>query len=204
MCRTKYLSFSSLQKFDFDSARALTGLVTKGLGGSSDWVTAFRVRYSHDGVAWNRITTEDGGGRERVFPGNHDAESENVVYFPRPLRARYLRLTPLTWHGGVGVRAEVLGCDNEYCEFSTSEAIHNTYYCSSPFYLDISSAATVPTVATAPPPIPESCVPCPGVTASDLAGCLCAQGLLWDGEKCVAREQCGCYVDFHRLKNDFT
>ncbi len=93
-------------------------------------MTAFRVRYSHDGVAWNRITTED-GGRERVFPGNHDAESENVVYFPRPLRARYLRLTPLTWHGGVGVRAEVLGCDNQYCEFSTSEAIHNTYYYSS-------------------------------------------------------------------------
>ncbi len=98
---------------------------TKGQPGSSNWVTTYRLRYSDDGILWNTIS-QISSDREKVFEGNLDSDSAAVNFFSVPVRAQYLKLVPLTWHGGVGMRVEVLGCDNEYRERNTETS--TVYY----------------------------------------------------------------------------
>ena len=49
-----------------------------------------------------------------MFLGNHDSTTLSVNYFDKPVRAQYLKIVPLQWHGGIAMQLEVLGCYEDY------------------------------------------------------------------------------------------
>eukprot|EP00095_Tigriopus_kingsejongensis_P005171 maker-scaffold237_size242172-snap-gene-1.26 protein:Tk05171 transcript:maker-scaffold237_size242172-snap-gene-1.26-mRNA-1 annotation:"Hemocytin" len=159
---------------DFTDLRDLTGIqIAGGKEPSYSWVEAFRVKFSQDGLQWNKIL--DAHGTEKVFLGNHDSTIVSLNYFERPIRARYLKLVPLKWHGSLHMRVEVLGCYEPYPTPETS---------------------TMPYV----PPVALSCVPCPNVPFESMPGCSCPDGLLWDGQACVLKDQCPCFQGYQRYE----
>ncbi|GLH02043.1 Hemocytin [Gryllus bimaculatus] len=161
-------------QFDFLEPRNLTGFITKGSENTNDWVEAFKILYSHDGTAWNPFLGEEGS--EKVFPGNYDAVSTHQNTFGHVLRTRYLRLSPFKWHKNIAVRAEVIGCFEPY-----------------------------PTNIPLPPGEPTSrldCRVCEGVPSEKKRGgaCFrCLPDLWWDGESCVNRTHCPCFVNHVRI-----
>lgn len=159
-------------QFDFLSARVLTGVSTKGSDvpnnvlSEEEWVEAFQVQFSQDGEDWNKIL--DDQMKEKTFAGNFDAITLNTVYFNKPLNARFVRIYPTKWHKGISLRIEILGCFKPY-------------------------PTTLAPSTTPVPNKPKECRECPGLK-SDVSLCVCNVKELWDGENCVNRTQCPCYV----------
>lgn len=46
----------------------------------------------------------------QVFPGNSDNNSHKKNIFETPFMARYVRVLPVSWHNGITMRLELLGC----------------------------------------------------------------------------------------------
>ena len=62
----------------------------------------------------NKQTNED-----TVFLGNHDSDTLVTQYFEELIIARYLRIIPIQWHTGIGMRLEVIGCYEPYKSVTT-------------------------------------------------------------------------------------
>uniref|UniRef100_A0A061QFX2 Putative hemolectin n=1 Tax=Cupiennius salei TaxID=6928 RepID=A0A061QFX2_CUPSA len=92
---------------DFKDARNLTGVKTQGRDMVPQWVTAFYISYSQNGMKWNKIKDEGG---TVIFPGNYDSGTTVITYFNRPIRAQFLRIHPVFWENWIAMRFEVLGC----------------------------------------------------------------------------------------------
>ena len=50
---------------------------------------------------------------QQIFGGNMDGDTERRHYLNHPFSARYVRLHPLTWRHGIGLRAALLGCPHK-------------------------------------------------------------------------------------------
>lgn len=79
------------------SLREVAGVVTQGRSNKNVWPTAFRFMWSSDGTAW----TDVDGGLE--YAGNSDRSSRVDHVFAAPVLAKYIRIFPLEWVGGVSV-----------------------------------------------------------------------------------------------------
>ncbi|XP_058797462.1 hemocytin [Phymastichus coffea] len=105
-------------------------------------------------------------GADRKFLANVDDYSSRVNYFDLPISARLLRIHPYSWHNHVGMRVEIRGCFLPY-----------------PPIVGPSSAA----------PPPANCDVCPGIETE--GQCLCGESLWWNGQSCVAMQDCPCVVN---------
>ncbi|KAG6461849.1 hypothetical protein O3G_MSEX012891 [Manduca sexta] len=155
--------------FDFTSPRNLTGITTKG--GPSGWVTSYKVLYTSDLTTFNPIIDED--GKEKVFPANYDNDSAVTNEFRPPIHAQYLKILPLKWKGGMEMRVEPIGCFEPY---AVTEMV--------PIREETTTFS------------PKTCEVCPGV--QDVVDCDCKSpdAPYYDGENCVARNQCPCVESF--------
>ena len=159
---------------DFGSPREISGLTTKGVPGVG-WVEAVTVSYSRDGRQWSKILGKD-GRTPRVFPANFDSTTPVTQYLERMVEARYVRISPARWHASIGMRVELLGCYKPYSISATTTAIPGAVF----------------------PPRTEdgvkgSCSSCPGLSLPPQS-CSCPGGALFDGARCVAAQECPCYV----------
>lgn len=158
--------------FDFLEPRVITGLKTKG--GESGWVTAFRVDYSTDQIAWNVI--ENGTNVPKKFLANFDGYSLRENIFEKPIKARYFKVVPLTWKKSIEMKIEPFGCFKPY-----------------------PPSVKVPETTTEQPgePTAPECGVCKGVLVakSPLAGiCKCYSPLFWNGNECISEAECPCMV----------
>lgn len=95
-------------QYDLGSVRKITGVVTKGRNGVSQFVTQYRVLYTNDTFFWQYIL--DANGKPKLFFGNVDTDSAQVNFLHPPISARYVRINPTKWVSHVSMRAELLGC----------------------------------------------------------------------------------------------
>jgi hypothetical protein len=79
-------------QFDLSEQQVISGVVTQGRRSAWQWVTSFQVSVSDDGSGWQRI---DCGA---TFQGNKDMETQVYTYFSAPVKARYLRILPISWY----------------------------------------------------------------------------------------------------------
>lgn len=47
----------------------------------------------------------------QFFSGNSDGSTARLNIFSCPFQAQYIRLNPLEWNDGIGLRFDLLGCD---------------------------------------------------------------------------------------------
>lgn len=78
-------------QFDLSEEQVVSGVVTQGRRAVWQLVTSFQVSVSSDGSSWTRV---DCG---MTFQGNTDFETQVYNYFSAPVKARYVRILPITW-----------------------------------------------------------------------------------------------------------
>ena len=168
----------SINQVDFGSPREISGLTTKGVPGVG-WVEAVSLSYSRDGRQWSKILGRD-GSTPRVFPANFDSTTPVTQYLERMVDARYVRISPARWHASIGLRLELLGCYKPYPLVATTTAL----------------PGALPTRSRDGE---SSCSSCPGLSPPPQS-CSCPGGALFDGARCVAAQECPCYVGQRRWR----
>lgn len=155
--------------FDFKQLRNVTGIRLKG--GQHGWVKSYKILYSNDLIAWNKLLSAD-GMNEQTFLANFDATTAKTNYFRLPIQTRAIKIIPLTWTSCIEMKIEPIGCFIPY-EYT-------------------------PPTPLPPLPINVTCDICPGIAADSgmIEGvCKCRSGQFWNGVECVARNMCPCIVD---------
>lgn len=90
---------------DTGEVQSIAGVVTQGRRGYNQWVKSFKVQVSEDGDSWRMVHCG------RVFKGNKDQSTKLKTKFDYPVRARYVKIEPQTWHAHISMRAGVLICE---------------------------------------------------------------------------------------------
>ena len=50
----------------------------------------------------------------QLFEGSWDQNSPSTHLFNNSVLAQYVRIMPHAWHGGIGLRVELLGCPGTF------------------------------------------------------------------------------------------
>mgnify|MGYP000096444434 FL=1 len=79
----------------------ISGVAIKGRMNSPQWVKTFKVKY-HDDGNWRDV---DKGA---IFNGNKDIDTLVEVKFATPVKTRYIRIYPKTWHKHMSLRAGLI------------------------------------------------------------------------------------------------
>ncbi|XP_005058472.1 PREDICTED: discoidin, CUB and LCCL domain-containing protein 1-like isoform X1 [Ficedula albicollis] len=97
-------------ELDLGIRRNVTGIITKGSSEQHNYyVTSYHVSSSRDGKNW-RPYRGSSGQEEKVFEGNADSQGEVSNAFIPPIVARYIRVTPQSWHQHVALKVALVGC----------------------------------------------------------------------------------------------
>ncbi|KAI7814821.1 milk fat globule EGF and factor V/VIII domain containing a [Triplophysa rosa] len=100
-------------QLDLEKPKRITGIITQGAKdfGIVQFVSAFKIAYSDDGQSWN-IVQDQTSGRDKIFQGNIDNNTQQKNLFEPPFFARFVRFLPWEWHERITLRMELLGCDD--------------------------------------------------------------------------------------------
>ena len=85
----------------FFTPKDVTAIATQGRPGAGQWVTTYRILYTMDGITWLSYDYD------RAFIANKDDSSIVTNQLRTPLRARAIRINPLTWNSYISMSAEV-------------------------------------------------------------------------------------------------
>merc|ERR1712070_659827 len=93
-------------QMDLGSVQAIGGVVTQGRHNYAQWVKSYKVYVSSNGKygSWKSV---DGG---RTFTGNHNTHTKKYNRFKSAVEGRYVRISAMTWHHHISMRAGVLVC----------------------------------------------------------------------------------------------
>ena len=98
-------------QIDFPAAMPIYGVIVRGSPLLTQYVTSFKVLYSLDGIVYHIIP--DASGNPLIFSGSIDQNTPVQHIFKTPVEAKLIRFYPLTWHEGVALRVEILGCQRD-------------------------------------------------------------------------------------------
>lgn len=84
------------------------GVIMRGHPLFDQYVTSFKILHSYDGTAFHYLT--DDTTHPQIFSGPIDPRTPVQSLFKIPIEAKVIRIYPLTWHGGIAIRIELLGC----------------------------------------------------------------------------------------------
>ncbi|KAL7040824.1 hypothetical protein ACKWTF_000531 [Chironomus riparius] len=98
-------------QIDFPSAMPIYGVMVRGSPLLTQYVTSFKVLYSLDGIVYHIIP--DASGNPLIFSGSIDQNTPVQHIFRTPVEAKLIRFYPLTWHEGIAIRVEILGCQRD-------------------------------------------------------------------------------------------
>ncbi|KAK2554621.1 EGF-like repeat and discoidin I-like domain-containing protein 3, partial [Acropora cervicornis] len=105
---SRYNNYNQWIQVDFRKAMVLTGIAIQGRQDYSQWMTAFYVRYSMDGVYFSEIKNW-WNAHVKTFTGNQDRDSVQTRPFDPPIYARYVRIIPRGWKSHICMRFELYG-----------------------------------------------------------------------------------------------
>ncbi|XP_058712565.1 discoidin, CUB and LCCL domain-containing protein 1-like isoform X2 [Poecile atricapillus] len=97
-------------ELDLGTRKNVTGIITKGSSEQHNYyVTSYHVSSSRDRKNW-RPYRGSSGQEDKVFEGNADSQGEVSNAFIPPIVARYIRVTPQSWHQSVALKVALVGC----------------------------------------------------------------------------------------------
>lgn len=128
----------------FAKPTPLHGVMMRGHPLFDQYVTSFKILHSYDGVAFHYLVDET--KHPQIFSGPIDSRTPVRSLFKIPVEAKMVRIYPLTWNGGIAIRAELLGCSLKELEEAKPtaiipapihlEEIHELILCDEPLGVD--------------------------------------------------------------------
>jgi hypothetical protein len=82
----------------------ISGIITQGRKDADQWVESYKIKYKDENGSWWDI---DG----KTFPGNKDRDTKVTTTFSKPVRTRYLRIYPQTFHKHMSMRVDMIVTD---------------------------------------------------------------------------------------------
>jgi hypothetical protein len=109
LCSTANTGFENgcWMQLDLGSVQNVAGIVSQGRGDGGWWVTAYSVRVSEDGDSWHEVACG------QTFQANTDMNTQVKNVFSAPVKARYVRIFPMTYYGHPSMRAGLLLCEKK-------------------------------------------------------------------------------------------
>lgn len=92
----------------FSKPEPLFGVIIRGSPIFDQYVSSFKVLHSYDGTAFHYLVDES--TKPQIFSGCIDSKTPVKSMFKIPIEAKAVRIYPLTWHGSISIRIELLGC----------------------------------------------------------------------------------------------
>lgn len=99
----------------FDKPLPMFGVIMRGNPIFDQYVTSFKILHSSDGIAFHYLVDET--TKPQIFTGPIDSRTPVKSMFKTPIEAKVVRIYPLTWHGSIAIRVELLGCALEKTNF---------------------------------------------------------------------------------------
>lgn len=96
---------------NFDRSTPLFGVILQGSPIVDHYVTMFKIMYSNDGSSFSFVRDLT-GDRPQLFYGPIDSRTPIESEFMVPIEAKIVRIYPITWHEGIAIRWELLGCQS--------------------------------------------------------------------------------------------
>lgn len=90
---------------------ALYAVIVRGSPIFDQFVTSFKILHSFDGIAFHYL--DDNSKTPQIFRGPIDSRTPVESAFKIPIESKVVRIYPLTWHGAIAMRVELLGCNTE-------------------------------------------------------------------------------------------
>ncbi|XP_072025436.1 uncharacterized protein [Amphiura filiformis] len=102
---------------DLEVQYSIHTVATQGCSNVDYWVTSFTLSYANDALDEEDVTTpyQNQEGLIKVFDANKNRESVIRNSFHSAIKVRLLRLQPVTWHNGICMRFEFIGCVFKSC-----------------------------------------------------------------------------------------
>ncbi|XP_070532232.1 uncharacterized protein [Ptychodera flava] len=97
---------------DLIDVYTVLAIATQGSRDNAFWVTSYRVLYSTDNKIW-QVYEED--NESKIFTGNFNKNTPVRNDLLQPVKAIQFRINPVTWHDGIGLRTELIGCRYRVC-----------------------------------------------------------------------------------------
>lgn len=97
-------------RFDikFPKPEPIYGIILQGSSLEDKFVTSYRVLFSENGDTFSYVL--DDKKQPRVFRGPVDNLKPVEQKFYVPIEAKVIRINPLSWHNGIAIKVELIGC----------------------------------------------------------------------------------------------
>lgn len=92
----------------FEKPVPIYGVIMQGSPIFDQYVTSFKILHSFEGRAFHYLV--DDTKTPQIFNGPIDSRTPVKSMFRIPIEAKVIRIFPLTWHGSISIRTELLGC----------------------------------------------------------------------------------------------
>lgn len=93
----------------FEKPVPIYGVILQGSPIFDQYVTSFKILYNQgDGQTFYHLVDET--RNPEIFNGPVDSRTPVKSMFKIPIEAKVVRIYPLTWHGSIAIRVELLGC----------------------------------------------------------------------------------------------
>lgn len=88
------------------------GVIMQGSPIGDNYVTMYKIMYSLDGAVFSFVkdNLDKNADRPQLFYGPIDSRTPIESEFMIPIEAKFIRVYPITWHSGIAIRLELLGC----------------------------------------------------------------------------------------------
>ncbi|KAJ3643777.1 hypothetical protein Zmor_026489 [Zophobas morio] len=95
-------------EIDLGQQEPVYGVKVKGSPMYDEYVTSYKVSYSPEGTTFYAVRNKE--RLPQVFRGSVDANTPVQEIFETPFEAQIVRIHPETWHVGIALRVELIGC----------------------------------------------------------------------------------------------
>ncbi|XP_022799212.1 discoidin-1 subunit B/C-like isoform X1 [Stylophora pistillata] len=96
-------------RVDLGSKTEVKIIGTQGGNRYDQWVTSYKLEYGNNGRSFRHYRDPE-SGNDKVFTANKDKDTVAYHKLNLPMRVRYIRVIPWTWHNHITMRMELYGC----------------------------------------------------------------------------------------------
>ncbi|XP_031828807.2 hemolectin [Nomia melanderi] len=114
-----YINSDQWLDIEFQKPEPIYGVVMQGSELEEKFVTSYQVLFSENGNSFSYIL--DDQKQPQLFRGPVDEFKPVEQKFYEPVEAKVVRINPLSWHNGIAMKVELLGCQD--LTITTTESV---------------------------------------------------------------------------------
>ncbi|XP_057325268.1 hemocytin-like isoform X2 [Microplitis mediator] len=109
----KYMDSEQWLEIILPRLEPLYGIIMQGSIDEKKYVTSYKVLYSQDEKTFSYIM-DSTHKNPQLFQGKIDSTVPVKQFFQEPIEAKIIKINPQTWHHGIAIKVDLLGCNEHF------------------------------------------------------------------------------------------